>query len=225
MKAPLSSPSRPSATRSAMSSTTRRRSSRASRPRSPSSRASSRSLRWQAAGFAVQRSSLACWDARTMAARSRLSFPGRTAAMPPGCKRPLAPADEVRAPDRPAAVAALRREQAALVPRSPAGGPRRGRAVAPARGSARELPAAPVADGAPLSSPMPPTRRARSCGRPSRATGPRSSSNSSASRARCCRARSARRTRFGTLAASGSASAGRRLQWRPVGRAVRIRPA
>ena len=79
--------------------------------------------RWVAAGLAVQRSSLVCWSADDGRRASRPSSPGRTRAMPRGCAGSRARRGRRRAPDRPAAVAALWREQAALVPRSPAGGP------------------------------------------------------------------------------------------------------
>ena len=158
---------------------------------------------WAAAGFAVQRSSLVCWSADDGRALSPIISwqDTRNAAWLSGLTRR---ADDVAAPDGTAAVAALRREQAALVPGSPAGGPRRRRAGATARGPARQLPAAPPARGASL-----PCRRLdRGAHAPvvafRRATGLRNSSSCSASRARCCRARSAPAHAFGTLACGGA---------------------
>ena len=126
--------------------------------------------RWAAAGLAVQRSSIVCWDAedgRPLA--PVISWQDTRGAA--WLRGPRAPRRGSAAPHRTPVIAALRREQAALVPRPRAGSARRCRAVA-ARVPGRSR--ACCCTGCWRSGRCLPTRRrrrARSCGRRSSATG------------------------------------------------------
>ena len=149
--------------------------------------------RWVAAGLAVQRSSLVCWSADDGRALSPvISWQDtRNAAWLRGLSRR---ADDVArltglhlSPHYGASKLRWCLDHLPEVRGAAAQSP-------PARGSARELSAAPAARGAPL----PRRRLDRRADTPlvalRRATGPRNSSTCSAFRARCCRPRSARRT-------------------------------